>query len=534
MRSIKKLPPIHPILFSAFPILFLYSQNKEELLPGEILMPAAAVAGLTLFFLFLWFLLGFAFKNREKAAFITSASVLLFYSYGHFYSLIKDFGIPLGSITLGPNKILFILCPLVLLVFGYLLLKTRRDLSRLTNLVNLIALLLILFSAADIIPYEIAKIRNVPSRQQVGVENSDLKTAPSKIKFLPDIYYIVWDGYARNDILKIVFSYDNSEFTNYLEEKGFYVAYKSNSNHTLTGSSLPSTLHMDYIDNVVSYMEDKLGERPRDIQMIEDNKVVPFLKPYGYKFINISSGWIRTEYIENADVNLGSSCFLKIGDKTLALSEFSVVFLRTTALKPFLEPLLADSARQRILYSFEKLTEVPKMAEPTFTFAHYMMPHPPYLFDADGNPIPETELQLAGSAFENKEYYLNQLIFTNKKTKEVVDAILSQSDNPPIIIIQADHGSFSLLGDPRRWASRVNKDAIMERMGILNAYYLPHEGDKLLYDSITPVNTFRIIFNFYLGANYKLLPDEVYFSCYSASGCPFERLNVTEMVRSSE
>jgi len=533
MSSLKKLPPIHPILFAVFPILFLYSQNKGELLPGEISIPTTAVAGLLLLFLFLWFLLNFIFKDKERAALLISAFIFLFFSYGHFYSLIKGFGIHFGSFGIGEDKTLFTLYALALLILGYLLFKTRRELSRLTTLVNLIALSLVLISIVDILPYEIAVRRSTPTRQ-AGVEDNGPTNISLEGKSLPDIYYIILDGYARNDILKSIFNYDNSEFTDYLEGKGFYVAYKSSSNHTLTGSSLPSTLHMDYIDNVVSYMKDKLGERPKDVQMIEDNKVVPFLKSYGYKFINISSGWIRTEYIGNADVNLGSGYLLKIGDKFLALNEFSVVFLRTTALKPFLEPVLADSARQRILYSFEKLTEVPEMAEPTFTFAHYMMPHPPYLFDADGNPVPETELQLAGGAFENKEYYLNQLIFANKKTKEIVDAILSQSDNPPIIIIQADHGSFSLLGDPRRWASRVNKDAIMERMSILNAYYLPHRGDKLLYDSITPVNTFRLIFNFYFGADYNLLPDEIYFSCYSVSGCPFKRLNVTEMVSSNQ
>lgn len=533
MRLIKKLPTIHPILFVVFPLLFLYSQNKEELLPGELLIPVAAVAILTPLFLFLWFLLGFVFKNREKAAFITSTSIFLFYSYGHFYSFIKDFGIHLGSFIFGPNKILFTLYTLVLFILGYLLFKSKRDLGRLTDLVNFVAFLLVLISIVDILPHEIAVRRSVLD-YQVNDGDNKFENISLEGKSLPDIYYIVLDGYARSDILENTFNYDNSEFIDYLKEKGFYVASRSNSNYALTGGSLPSTLHMEYIDDVINYLKDKLGVKPKDIQMIEDNKVVPFLKLRGYKFINVSSGWIRTEYIKTADINLGSGYFLRIGDKFLALNEFSVVFLRTTALKPFIEPLIADNVRQKILYSFKELTEIPNMIEPTFVFAHYMMPHPPYLFDRDGKPVPRTELELAGGAFEDKKHYLDQLIFANKKTKEVVDAILSKSSNPPIIIIQADHGPFSTLGDPSKWASRVNRDAITERMGILNAYYLPHGGDKLLYDSITPVNTFRLIFNFYFGANYNLLSDEIYFSCYSVSGCPFKRLNVTETVRSDQ
>ena len=69
--------------------------------------------------------------------------------------------------------------------------------------------------------------------------------------------------------------------------------------------------------------------------------------------------------------------------------------------------------------------------------------------------------------------------------------------NSPIIIIQGDHGLFSSNLD---W-----------RFGILNAYYLPGHND-LLYPKITPVNTFRLIFNSYFGTDYQLLPDISYYS----------------------
>ncbi|GAI50318.1 unnamed protein product, partial [marine sediment metagenome] len=45
-----------------------------------------------------------------------------------------------------------------------------------------------------------------------------------------------------------------------------------------------------------------------------------------------------------------------------------------------------------------------------------------------------------------------------------------------------------------------------------NAYFLPNDGSHLLYESITPVNSFRIVFNLYFDTNYDLLKDESYFS----------------------
>jgi len=61
----------------------------------------------------------------------------------------------------------------------------------------------------------------------------------------------------------------------------------------------------------------------------------------------------------------------------------------------------------------------------------------------------------------------------------------------------------------------------------LNAYYLPDDGDGLLYESITPVNTFRLIFSSYFNSRYDLLEDNSYFSTYER---PYQFVDVTEIV----
>ena len=49
-------------------------------------------------------------------------------------------------------------------------------------------------------------------------------------------------------------------------------------------------------------------------------------------------------------------------------------------------------------------------------------------------------------------------------------------------------------------------------MGILNTYRLPDVDPEEagLYQSISPVNSFRVIFNAYFGTDLPLLDDEVY------------------------
>ena len=107
----------------------------------------------------------------------------------------------------------------------------------------------------------------------------------------------------------------------------------------------------------------------------------------------------------------------------------------------------------------------------------------------------------------------------------LVDEILSKSDVPPIVILQADHGPASTFGSDG-WA-RPTENMLRERTSIFNAYYLPQGGSDLLYNSITPVNTFRLIFNRYFKTNYDLLNDKIYFSDYEQ---PYKLIDVTDIL----
>jgi hypothetical protein len=63
-----------------------------------------------------------------------------------------------------------------------------------------------------------------------------------------------------------------------------------------------------------------------------------------------------------------------------------------------------------------------------------------------------------------------------------------------------------------------------ERFSIFNAYYLPGDGKSALYDTITPVNTFRIIFNEYFGATWERLEDKSFFATWNR---PYEFIEFT-------
>jgi hypothetical protein len=168
------------------------------------------------------------------------------------------------------------------------------------------------------------------------------------------------------------------------------------------------------------------------------------------------------------------------------------------------------------MYSFSKLEEIPKMIEGRkFVFAHIMNPHPPFVIDNVGNEIPTDYHFEFLTDWSNKEGYVNQVEYANKRVLTIIDSIILNSDSSPIIIIQGDHGTETVSG----WINNPNKQRIDERFSILNAYYFPNLKNKetfsgVLYPSISPVNTFRVIFNEYFNQEYPLLDDITYFSKY--------------------
>jgi hypothetical protein len=114
-----------------------------------------------------------------------------------------------------------------------------------------------------------------------------------------------------------------------------------------------------------------------------------------------------------------------------------------------------------------------------------------------------------GDLDEYLSRYPAQVQFVNQKMEKVIDSILTNSSQPPVIIIQGDHGPGSRLD----WDS-PGRSCLWERTPILNAYHLPGEGADLLYPSISPVNTFRVVLNAYFGTDLPLLPDKTYFTSH--------------------
>ena len=516
----KKLLIIHPFLFAIHPILFLFSHNIGAITFYETLAPMTIILGCTLLMLgLLRLILG---NNYKKAGIVLSIFLLLFFSYGRIFVILDKY---VSSYIIGSHQALFLLWGLFLVVSFYLIKKTSRKLDNLTNSLNIIALSLVLLSFINLVIYQFKVISAEKTNPNKKTANIEMHTAKSKNSAVSrDIYFIVLDGYANPTTLKEIYGYDNHQFTDYLTEKGFKVIHESRSNYALSWLSLASSLNMKYLDDLYDPVKNGSKEQQKTLkQMIHNSAVSSFLKPRGYKIIHFSSGVGITDYNDSADLNLSNTWG----------NELLYILVQSTMLRPFEKHIIVEDARTRILKTFSELAKIPELEGKKFIFAHITSPHPPFLFDAQGEPVNDTKFELAGPVWGEKNYYLNQLIFVNKKVEELVDQILQNSRIAPIIILQSDHGSYgTFYSDDFLVGDQVTDEMLKERMRNFSAYYLPSDSeDDLVYDSITNVNTFRLIFNMYFDTKYEFLDDQIYFSSWDY---PYKFINVTDKVKFSE
>ncbi len=509
---------IHPFLFAIFPILFLYAHNIDLTPVGEIFIPIL----ISILFASSMVLIAYLFtRDIKKSAIISSLGIFLFFTYGHIYQSLQ--GLKLYDLTIVRHRYLLSLWAILFITGIYFIVRIKSQLKTITRFLNITSIILIVIAISNISIYMFKSHTQVLGNLADIPENLK-KRGPHEPETLPNIYYIILDGYARQDVLKDIYDYDNSDFIKFLEEKGFYVAKRSNSNYCQTLLSLSSSLNLNFIQNL-TIEKSSLKDRSILLQLIKHNVLFEFLKQHKYKIVAFSSGYYGTE-IKSADIY----------KNPIKLSEFHIAIINTTpilAIKHILIPNHYDLHRKKILYTFKEIPGIKTNERPVFVFAHMLVPHPPFVFEKNGDKAePKTHfMYLDGShllRFIKKEQYIegyrNQLIFINKKTKEMIENLLNRNPKP-IIILQSDHGPGSHLD----WENPENT-YFGERMAILNAYYLPDGGDELLYDSISPVNTFRVVLNHYFGTDLELLEDRSYFSCWST---PYDFIDVTDEINNS-
>lgn len=479
--------PFYPPLFAIFPVLTALGVNIREVYFKAGVRSLLVAFGIGIIFLLIFWL---TTRKTHIAGLLSLWSVTLFFSYGYIFTDNS------GLIVWG----------FAWLIGCVLLTKFVKADGRISMVLNIVALFLLITPAYQMISFSVTQQRaNKEAQQILSTQKLTLPDNP------PDIYFIVLDSHLRSDVLLETFDLDNSSFTNELESMGFNVLDCAMSNYAYTPLSMSSMLNMDYISTLAPELQPPKTDRTLLFELIKNSSLRRSLEEIGYSTYNIVSyqplAWEDASHYTATDADSISS-----SSQTAIVNSFESLVSGPTLAKPMLkllarhvqsdscvplDYLYADDVRQQ-LFIQDKLTEIIPERGPKFVFAHFNLPHPPYVFNADGSLIenpPPLPWVTPIAWDEYLGYYSDHVQYIDSVILPIIKNILNSSDNPPVIVIVGDHGADSA-----------------NRLGILSAYYLPENMAPGIPEDTSLVNSFRYVLNFVFRADLPILENKSYLS----------------------
>jgi len=332
----------------------------------------------------------------------------------------------------------------------------------------------------------------------------------------PDVYFLVFDSYPGTTFLKDYMQFDNSPFNDTLENRGFRVLADPKSNYNRSAFSISATLNFEYLLKIKNFQPASAKDYTEATLTVEHSTVPKVFKHFNYRFFNLS-----IFDIGNAP-SLHPEDFLTLPEQEVLLYNTLAERLRRDLLwnlvtgkhaVPFLQKM--EERRQQNLTNgqikkrdfnnlvIDSLMKIPlqETNSPKFVYAHIYLPHPPFFYNETGS---ENELKtiLDEKSQEDKALFLSYLKYTNRVALKIIDQIIRVSGDSSLIILQSDHGFRDFTGGPS------HPQAFFRNY---SAFYFPDKNYSTLYDTMSNINTFPVIFNQYFGTHIPLQKDSSVF-----------------------
>jgi hypothetical protein len=485
-RVLKLITPLlGAVLFAVFPLLSLFTQNQSGVELSVLWWPLALSVGsaVALFGLFLLIT-----KRAAKAGALASLVVVAFFYYGPVADQASSWGLSDGWF--------FALWLALLIGGGVAIVRTSRDLFNLTVIAGVAAAVMTLPRVADIAIYHANHPSTGASDARLWPTALEKPVLPSGTR-PPDIYVLIPDDYARADVLRRYFHYDDSGFIRQLEKRGFVISQQSRSPYSFSELNMAATLNMDYLTNFPQV----LGKNSQDFRpakrVIQDSRASRMLKALGYHYVHLDTDEV-TFAGRNPDISPLAS-----PDSFANLWMQKSILRRVGGTLGFNRPATNERFRKSVRSVFSELGALRQEAKPKFVVFHTLLPHDPFIFGARAEPVTFP----AGADHTGRPgmaYYLRQLQFVNRKLLEAVDQIFAHAKTPPVVVIQADEG-FEV--NPDVFGEAASRDI---RVKGLSAFYLPGRRRPAVPQPPNTVNTMRFVFNQYLGTHYTMLRSASY------------------------
>ena len=479
MKRLELVAPVAlPMLFAVFPLLSLFADNQTEVELAVLWRPLvfSLLAAALLYGLFL-----LIFKSGAKAAILASLVVSVFFAWGIYADRVS--------------------LPVWLALFAlavFLVVRTSRNLSTLTLGLSVAAIVLVVGPVLRIVNYENDHpLINAgdPKLWPTALEKPVLPSGAAR----PDIYVLIPDDYARSDILRKYFHYDNSAFIHELSQRGFKMADQSRSPYSDSEMNVAAEVNLDYLSRLPSI----LGKKSEDVRpvrrLIEYNRASRLLGSLGYRYVHLD-----TDEVTFTAGNPGIS-------HVATPDSFETLWLQQSLLREvggrigFNDAASNQRFRDTVRSEFADLADVPRQPGPKFVLFHTLMPHDPYIFGPHGENSTFPDHSEEGHTRKTgMRYYAKQARFVETKLLEAVDAIQARSKEPPVIVIEADEG---FEANEKDWGETTVRDI---RVNGIAGLYLPGKPKLRPPEELNTVNTLRFVFNSYFNTGYPLLKNASY------------------------
>lgn len=490
-----------PFFLILIPIFFVLHGLKENFGFIDIGDAALLIASYLAIAVILFLLSYFFLKNKIKAAVFAAWVISIYLFYGAIQDFFKDHARVLAKYSV----LLTFLCISLIVLFFYLK-KTNRNFYKLTLYLNLI---FIIYVAIDTISLTVKSIN--PPRNKFSIfpfsKANVYRISPETKK--PDIYFLLFDEYGSSLSLKQQYNFDN-DLDSFLVQKGFHLQEKSYSNYNATPVSMASILNMSYLEGLSGRATLTADDYSYCHELIKNNEVIKFLSTQGYNIVNFSifdlvgnpSPISQTILPLKTRLITDNTLFSRMHRDMGWMLYHGPTAIRSLIIKRMLHTNVENNA---VLDSLEKQSARTSLL-PSFVYAHVYMPHDPFFFDKNGiardnnTIIGERDKSKNLITGRNSKSYLEYVRYTNTRIKAIINSIQTNSKNNAVIILMGDHG----------FREHFTED-LHQNFQNMNAVYFPEKDYHLLYDSISAVNQFRVIFNTLFHQSFPLLNDSTIF-----------------------
>jgi hypothetical protein len=272
-------------------------------------------------------------------------------------------------------------------------------------------------------------------------------------------------------------------------------------------------------------------------ESIRNSAVASAMKSIGYQYDEIGNWYETSNVSAQADNFYQPEGRLTVLGHDYILNNFSKNILTQSPLWRFMQGGISIGGFKVVAYTnlgdvdmdHHALSTLSSLVNQNtggrFVFAHILLPHDPYYFNADGSLATNTGTDSIGKSVKQK--YLDQLQYVNGQMKTILSNINAKSGGKAVVVLQSDEGPYPFqindedfdqnnvdeevaTGDMRAWKDRD----LQMKYGNLAAYHLPGvdlAGDSSANAGATSANIFRLVMNSYFGANMPYLPN-----CYYA------------------